>query len=278
MVCAFWALTHLPLSEATVIVFTSSVWTAAAAGLLLKEPFGPPQVAAAAISLGGVIMVARPAFLFGSAAGEDGANPAAAAGAGASLGGASFTASRPFALVTGCLSALTAAGAYLSIRKLGGVNTMAVVFFYGIVGVLASVVMLFSLQAWAPLGSVADGALLLGIGVLGALGQWLMNAGFQRENAGIGSLMRNVDIVCAFVWQVTILQEPVSAWSLGGAAAVLVGTATIAVLKARAKPDEARSSLPPSTPACEHERQGDIEMARLVAPSPDHATPPASRK
>ena len=270
------------------IVFTSSIWTAIAAAVVLGESFGWPQTAAAAVSFLGVVLVARPAFLFGDVAGEEGASPAAHAGT-ATLGGAEVTASRGFAIGAGLCSAVTASGAYLSIRKLKGVNTMVVVSLYGVVGVLVSLVMLFSLQAWTPPQGASQWALLIGIGCLGAAGQWLLNGGFQREKAGIGSLMRNVDILCAFIWQATILQEAVSPWSVGGAFAVFAGTAAVAILKARAVQQDvgaeevAQGEGPGGrahvkhVPLATQEEDAEVELAPVPLSGP-HAMPSAAAK
>jgi len=262
MMCAFWALSHMQLSDATIIIFTNPIFTALAAAVFLGERFGVHQGAAALLCFVGVILVARPAFIFGDSV-EHGASPADSSDT-ATLGGAAFTASRWFAIVAALLSAIIASFAYLSIRKLKGVNTMVVVAVYGAFGFVLSLVMLFSLQSWTPPTSVAQWCMLLGIGVLGFLAQWLLNGGMQREQAGIGSLMRNIDVACAFLWQATILQQDVSLWAVGGALLVLGGAGWVMWQKARGAP--AKHSTPPTAP----EEEGGEGAAAARMPNVPH--------
>ena len=49
-------LTNLPLSDATVLIFTSPLFTAVMGHFWLKEKVLPPQAALMAISVGGVLL------------------------------------------------------------------------------------------------------------------------------------------------------------------------------------------------------------------------------
>jgi hypothetical protein len=63
------------------------------------------------------------------------------------------------------------------------------------------------------------------VGVLAIFNQLLFNTGMQMTPAGLGLMMRNIDIVCAFFWQSALFHEPATMASLVGA--LLICAATI---------------------------------------------------
>ncbi|KAF9944389.1 hypothetical protein BGZ72_002432, partial [Mortierella alpina] len=62
--CFFYALSVLPLADATVIFFLGPVFTAILARIVLKEPFTPLDALASTVSMIGVVLVAKPSVLF----------------------------------------------------------------------------------------------------------------------------------------------------------------------------------------------------------------------
>ncbi|KAF9995976.1 hypothetical protein BGZ80_010357, partial [Entomortierella chlamydospora] len=60
----FFALSVMPLADATVIFFLGPVFTAILARIVLKEPFGPLDALASTVSMIGVVLVAKPSVLF----------------------------------------------------------------------------------------------------------------------------------------------------------------------------------------------------------------------
>ncbi|KAF9899524.1 hypothetical protein BX616_002974, partial [Lobosporangium transversale] len=60
----FYALSVMPLADATVIFFLGPVFTAILGRIVLKEPFGPLDMLASVVSMIGVILVAKPSVLF----------------------------------------------------------------------------------------------------------------------------------------------------------------------------------------------------------------------
>jgi drug/metabolite transporter (DMT)-like permease len=60
----YYSLIYLPLADATVITFLSPVIACAVCAYLLKQPFTRLEQIATAISLTGVILIARPTALF----------------------------------------------------------------------------------------------------------------------------------------------------------------------------------------------------------------------
>lgn len=75
---------------------------------------------------------------------------------------------------------------------------------------------------------------VVGAGVLGVANQLLLNKGMQLAPAGLGSMMRNADIACAFLWQLLFFGVSPSSTSLLGAALIVLCSVGMAIRKYRA--------------------------------------------
>ena len=62
--CQFYAFQHMPLADATVIVFSSPIFTGVLAHFLLGEAWGLFDALATFLCFVGVVLIARPTFLF----------------------------------------------------------------------------------------------------------------------------------------------------------------------------------------------------------------------
>ncbi|KAG1795679.1 DUF6-domain-containing protein [Suillus plorans] len=62
----YWSLQYLSVADATVLVFLTPLTAAVAGSVFLKESYSVKQAIAGVFSLLGVILIGRPAFLFGS--------------------------------------------------------------------------------------------------------------------------------------------------------------------------------------------------------------------
>lgn len=62
--CQFYAFQHMPLADATVIVFSSPIFTGVLAHFLLGEAWGLFDALATLLCFTGVVLIARPTFLF----------------------------------------------------------------------------------------------------------------------------------------------------------------------------------------------------------------------
>lgn len=69
MLCTFYALSHLPLADATALLNTTPLWTTLLAVATLREPPGRVVLACLAVAVTGIFFVERPAFAVGNAAG-----------------------------------------------------------------------------------------------------------------------------------------------------------------------------------------------------------------
>lgn len=66
MILLFYAVQQMPLADATVIMFSNPVFTALLAWIFLKEKCTIWDCVFTVFTLAGVIMIARPPFIFGA--------------------------------------------------------------------------------------------------------------------------------------------------------------------------------------------------------------------
>ncbi len=208
LTCLFYSVTHLPLADATVLQFTAPILTALFAVVLLREPMGRGGVVGSIVAFAGVLLVARPSFVFGHAQALD-----------------------PFAVVVALVGTAFSALAYVTLRKLGASeDPRVVVFYFSLVALPGSLLMLAFGEAVMPRG--AEWLMLLGVGVFAQLGQLQLTQGLRLETAGRASSANYVQVLFAYAFGLAIFGEQPSALGLAGAALVVAGT--ILVARARA--------------------------------------------
>jgi len=208
----FYSVTVMNLGDATTIFFTSPIFTALFAWIFLGEAFTGALVVASVLSLTGVVLVARPAFLFGDSA--EPSSDMALAGAGAALG-----------------AAILAAIAYVIVRKVGTqVHFLVNVVWFGAVSSAVTPFAAFLLQTqdW-PRGWQWE--VLLGVGLTAFLGQCCLASGLQLAPAGPGTVMRNLDVVFAYVYQLLLLHDAAQPLSILGAALVVLSALFLGLAK-----------------------------------------------
>lgn len=211
--CFYFAVTRLPLAEVTVIHYTNPVFTALLAALFLGETLGGAEVALSLASLGGVILVARPGFLFGGR----------------------VSALDPLGVGAAVIGAIFSSGAYTTVRRLGrNQDPMVIVFWFAMVSTLASIPA--AVPVWTdPLRW--EWAVLLGVGVATQLGQVSLTRGLRLERAGRAMTVGYLQIVFAAFWGVLFFHEIPDAW--GAAGALVIVTSTFVLSRIR-RPEEPR--------------------------------------
>jgi drug/metabolite transporter (DMT)-like permease len=208
--CLYFALVRLPLADATVLQYTSPVWTALLAVWVLGERMRTREAALAAASLAGVVLITRPSFLFGEAAPRLDLLAVAAALAGA----------------------LFSAGAYVTVRKLGRTeHPLVIVFYFTLVTVPAALP--GALSGLVP-PTAREWLILLAVGVTAQAGQLYLTHGLQLEPAGRATAAAYLQVVFAALWGALFFSEIPDQWTFGGSLLVLAGTVGLAITRARA--------------------------------------------
>jgi drug/metabolite transporter (DMT)-like permease len=193
------------------------------------------------VSYVGVMFVTRPAFLFGTS--EAASNEAPPLAVMCAFGGAFFQA---------C--------SYIAMRRLKDVHYLVVIHYFLLFGIGYALLTIWYFDGvsdgisgalWSLNSSrltryrcsrwlqalefpTAPGLLvpLLASGVFAFVGQLFLTLGFQQSNAGIASVMRYLDVVFVLIWDVALLGEDVSPYSVFGGAIILTGASMIVLRRA----------------------------------------------
>jgi drug/metabolite transporter (DMT)-like permease len=220
LACFYYALVHLPLAEATVIQYTNPVFTALLAAWLLRERLGVREGACVAASLGGVLLIARPGFLFGAEHAID-----------------------PVTVGIALLGALLSAGAYVTIRRLARTeHPLVIVFYFPLVTVPATIPLVVPVAVW-PRGW--EWLLLLGVGVTTQIAQVYMTRGLQLLPAARATTVGYTQIVFAALWGALFFAEIPDRWSFAGAALIIASTLALATRGGEAEQAAAVAAVTP---------------------------------
>lgn len=226
--CFYYAVVHLPLADATVIQYTNPAFTAVIAALVLGESFRRRDGLLMLGSLAGVLLVARPSFLFPGGAGSG----LPALGVGVALAGAVFSAS-----------------AYVTVRRLRGEEPMVVVFWFGAVSLLLSLPFLLAGDVRLPTGW--EWPLLLGVGISTHMGQVFLTRGLALEPAGRATMVGYLQIPFAAAWGALLFGErPGFGTGVGG---LLIVFCTGLLARSRGAPPAVAPGGGPPLPASEPE-------------------------
>ncbi|MEJ2677685.1 MAG: DMT family transporter [Gemmatimonadota bacterium] len=198
--CFYFALTRLTLADATVLQFTSPVFTAVLAGVFLGERLEWTSAALILLSLAGVSLVARPAFLFGSLA--------------APLD--------PLAVSVTLVGAMLSAGAYVTVRRLNATEDPLVIVLYFAAFSMVASVPIVAPHAVLPRG--VDWVVLLGVGLATMAAQVALTNALRLEEAARAVPVGYLQIVFAALWGMLFFKEYPGALGVLGAALVIAGT------------------------------------------------------
>ncbi|XP_014164574.1 solute carrier family 35 member G1 [Geospiza fortis] len=218
MVLLYYAYQVMPLADATVITFTSPVFTSLLAWIFLKEKYSLWDVLFTLFAVTGVILIARPPFLFGShVAGIEGSYSDHLKGT-----------------IAAIASTLSAASTIVILRKVGkSVHYFLSIWYYAVIGLIGCIIALFVLNEWRLPHCGRDRVFLILIGLLGLGGQIFLTKALQIEKAGPVSIMRTMDVVFAFILQVLFLNHIPTWWTVGGALCVVASSSGTAIRKWR---------------------------------------------
>jgi drug/metabolite transporter (DMT)-like permease len=138
--------------------------------------------------------------------------------------------------VTGLLSGMLAATAYLQVTAMGraGEPEERIVFYFSVGGIVVGAVwmLLLGASAHTPRGL----ALLLAIGVLATLGQTLMTRAYRIGTTLANASLQYLGIVFSFIFGVLLFNDPVTASALAGIALIVGAGLYATLLRARQQP------------------------------------------
>lgn len=206
--CFYYSLTTLPIAEATVLQYTNPIFTALLAAWFLRERLTAGVLTSAVIGLAGVVLVARPAFLFG--------------GTPVDL--------NPVAVTVALAGAVLSAGAYTAVRKLSRTeHPLVIVFYFPLIAVPATIPFVAPVAVWPRSW---EWLVLLGVGVTTQVAQIYLTKGLALEPAGRAMTVGYSQVVFAAGWGMLLFGEFPGVASVAGAGLVLAGTLTAALKRA----------------------------------------------
>lgn len=216
MILLFYAVQQMPLADATVIMFSNPVFTSLLAWIFLKERCTIWDCVFTVFTLTGVILIARPPFIFGKHLhGIEGNYANHLKGTIAAFAGA-----------------IGAAFTLVLLRKIGkSVHYYLSVWYYAVIGLIECIITVSVLGEWKLPTCGRDRWMLMLIAVLGIAGQSFLTKALQIEKAGPVALMRTFDVVLSFIFQFLIFHRAPTLWSLGGALCVVAATSGVALRK-----------------------------------------------
>ncbi|CAL9699146.1 unnamed protein product [Knipowitschia caucasica] len=216
MILLFYAVQQMPLADATVIMFSNPVFTSVLAWIFLKEKCTLWDCFFTIFTLTGVILIARPPFIFGK-----------------HLSGIESNYSNHIkGAIAAFAGAIGAACTIVVLRKIGkSVHYYLSVWYYAVIGLIECIITVSVLGEWKIPACGRDRWILMLIAVLGIAGQSFLTKALQIEKAGPVALMRTVDVVLAFTFQFIFFNRAPTWWSLGGALCVVASTSGIALRK-----------------------------------------------
>ncbi|MBX7196422.1 MAG: DMT family transporter [Sandaracinaceae bacterium] len=201
----YYALTTLPLAEATVIQFLNPVLVAALAPFALGEKPGPRDVLGTLAGFAGVLLIARPTTLFGGNASD----------APLSLSG----------VLVGLFGAFVSALVYLVVRKLKDEDARVVVFQLPLLVIPLTLPLAWPVWTWP---TPFEWLVLLGVGIATQIGQVKMTESLQQETAARATAVSFAQVAFAMGWSVLFFHELPSLTTWLGAALVFAGTLLVA--------------------------------------------------
>ncbi|XP_019494629.1 PREDICTED: solute carrier family 35 member G1 [Hipposideros armiger] len=216
MILLYYAFQTTSLADATVISFSCPVFTSIFAWIFLKEKYTLWDALFTTFTITGVVLIVRPPFLFGSnTTGMTESYSDHLKGTFASIGHALF-------------AALT----IVILRKMGkSVDYFLTIWYYVVLGLIECVIVLFILGEWSLPHCGLDRLFLILVGLFGLGGQVFLTKAIRIEKAGLVALMRTMDVVFTFIFQIIFLKDVPTWWTVGGALCVVASTTGAAVRK-----------------------------------------------
>lgn len=219
----YYGLYHLRVADAVVLQKTCPVLVCIIATLWLKEKFSMYDISASMLCLGGVVMVVqsedeptaadvRPMAMALSPPMEASQEITGATSASGVSGESSFDWSRVGAVLVTLGSAVSSAFAYVTIRKLKTdkrglvVDPMVLVLYFAFICVPGGAIGLYLGEdevPWSRLTAAQMTIIVFGCGMLGFVGQTLLNSSFQLESA----------VRCCSARRKRLLASPVLIWN-----------------------------------------------------------------
>lgn len=206
LMLSFYAFRHMPLADASVIVFSVPVFVAIFARIFLKEPCGLFNIVTVCLTLIGVVLITRPPLIFSNTI-ESLSDGQVKSEHAEDLWGAMAAFS----------ATLFGANAYVLLRALKGLHFSVIMTNFGSFALIQTTLISWIIGTLCIPHCGTDRLLVVALALFSFAGQILLTLALQIEQAGPVAIARSTDIVFAFFWQVLFFNEIPNRYSVGGA-------------------------------------------------------------
>jgi drug/metabolite transporter (DMT)-like permease len=243
MVCTFYALQHLPISDVFTVTNMFPIWVAILSWPVMGEV--PPMSVwvSAACGVVGVGLIQQPHFMEGN-----------------------------FALLIALLASFATAFAMLGLHQLYFLDTRAVVAHFSGVATLFCGASFFLFERTQPVHNVLAGrslVMLLGVGVMATIGQLCLTKAFTTGAPAKVSVVGLTQIVFAMIYDVVLWQQSFEPIKLVGMALVIAPTAWLLTNR----PSEVQKEVEPK----EVERKSEETKSEELTSEASNAAPNVAR-
>lgn len=198
LVCVYYALTTLPLAEATIIQYIYPLFTAVLAFLFLKEQVHRSTMVCIVLSLLGLVIMVKPDLLFGS-----------------------MVELPLFSVMVALLGAFGSAVAYVIVRRLSqSEDSSVIIFYFPLIALPFSVVLLgddFVMPGTTEL------VLLLLVGIFTQIGQIGLTKAMQHEVASKATAFSYVQVLFSMALGWAFFTEIPTLWTWIGGGLIMTG-------------------------------------------------------
>lgn len=254
---------YLPLAENTVLRFLVPIVTAVACALFLGQTFTRKDLIAGLVALLGVVIIAHPESIFGRAP-DDGIKSNKA-----KIVDDVTPTQRLIAIAVSLLGVFFASAAYTMIRVIGDrAHALISVNYFAILASIGSAIALLAIPdiGFVMPADALEWILLILLGVLGFVLQFLLTAGLQLDKSSKATSMLYTQVLFALAFDWAVWGVLPDVWSCVGGAIVIASTLWSALQKPQKKTEEPRISVvDEETALLGTEADGDDEVVQRRA-------------
>ena len=198
LMCVYYAVTTLPLAEATILQYVHPVFTALLGVLFLKERIQTSTMICIAFCLAGLFVMVQPNM------------------------SSDITNDLPlFSIMIALIGAFGSSIAYVIVRRLSQTEDSSVIIFYfPLVALPVSLALIWNDFVWPSLFITL---MLVLVGVFTQIGQYGLTKAMQTQAAGKASAYSYVQIVFSALLGVRIFNEVPSIWTYLGGGLIVTG-------------------------------------------------------
>jgi drug/metabolite transporter (DMT)-like permease len=203
LVCTFYALTRLPVSDVLTLTNMFPIWVGLLSWPLLGEPPGARVWLAATSGVLGVVLIQQPHFAEGN-----------------------------FASLLALGSSFFTAVAMIGLHRLQHLDFRSVVVHFSAVALVACVVSLFVFDRTPSAEAALDTRsllMLLGVGITATIGQLLLTKAFAAGSPAKVSVVALTQIVFVMLFEVLVMERSFNPGTLVGMSLVLAPTAWLMI-------------------------------------------------